>query len=877
MKILKNLSLEHTVLAGFAGAIAALLLVAVGQTYAGALLALLAILALSFWRIRRDMHGRRRAEIALQQSESRLNAILDHAPIAIYLKDYDGRYLMINNQGLDNLKRQRDEVLGKTNLELGIPADVAAHVREVELQVLHSGCVVQSQDTVPLPGGVRSFVSLKFPLPGADGQAAGIGGIAYDVTEQQQAVAALVQNEARLRQILDVLPVGVWLADASGRLLSANPAGEKLWAGASTAGIEPHGDFKGWRLASGEPLTAEEWGLARAARDGEVSIGEEIEIQCFDGSRKIILNSAAPLRDAEGRLIGAVAVNQDITALKTLAEELQARNEDIARKNGLLAESNRLKSEFLASMSHELRTPLNAIIGFSEILKDGLLGELTAQQRDYAADIFASGQHLLSLINDILDLSKIEAGKLELELEPLDLASLLSNSLAVVREKAQAHKISLALQIEAPIAPLLADARKTKQIIYNLVANAVKFTPDGGQVTLGVRLVDRRQAASDLPGHTSGRRLPLADGPEQTFIEISVADSGIGISAEGLQQLFQPFVQIDSSLARRYEGTGLGLAMVRRLTELHGGSVAVSSTPGQGSCFTVWLPYRPDAAAARSEAGGAEAAAAPQSAPEPTQARQAPPPGAPVALVIEDDANAAQLLLHLLESEGFRTYRALSAEKGLEMATRLRPALIVLDILLPGMDGWDCLARLKEAPKLAETPVVIVSIVADRGKGLTLGAATVLQKPVGRDELLAAIRRTGAGAGAKGKLRVLIVDDDPKTVELIACFLAESAYTVLRASNGREGITLARQNLPDLLVLDLMMPEVNGFDVVEALRADPATSEIPILILTAKELTQADRSQLDGMVQSILSKADFKREAFLNEVRRAINRPKAAD
>lgn len=517
-------------------------------------------------------------------------------------------------------------------------------------------------------------------------------------------------------------------------------------------------------------------------------------------------------------------------------------------------EANRIKSEFLANMSHELRTPLNAIIGFSEVLKDGLMGELAPPQREFVTDIFTSGRHLLSLINDILDLSKVEAGKMELDLEGTEVATLLSNSLSVIKEKAAGHGIVLRQEVADGLPPICVDPRKTKQIIYNLLSNAVKFTAAQGSVTLRACRARRSEVENWSAGQSKHMRLPLPANDFSDFLEIAVEDTGIGINPEDAPRLFQPFSQLDSSLARRFEGTGLGLAMVMKMAQLHGGTVAVASEPGKGSCFTVWLPWR-----------GTECAAAAVPVP------QAASSGNRLALVLEDNDEAATLIRLQLETEGLQVLRVGSAEAALELLATEHPCVIVLDILLPGMDGWDFLARIKQAASpWADTPVVICSIVADARRGFSLGAAQVLQKPVGREDLAAALARLGLHPPAHPQSKVLIVDDEVSAVDLLAAYLGEPGYSALRAYGGREGIEMARREHPDLLVLDLLMPDVSGFDVVQALKAQPETARIPIIVVTAKQVTAADRAALNGHVLTIIEKADFDHEQFAAEVRRAL-------
>ncbi|MES0337299.1 MAG: response regulator [Candidatus Magnetobacterium sp. LHC-1] len=575
----------------------------------------------------------------------------------------------------------------------------------------------------------------------------------------------------------------------------------------------------------------------------------------------LVIASIAPLGEHDRAFTQSLASNIGISLqnlrqysdMQELSAQIKARGDEIVHKNLQLEESNRLKSEFLANMSHELRTPLNAIIGFSEVLKDGMLGDLSEEQTEYANDIFTSGQHLLSLINDILDLSKIEAGKMTLDLERVSIGALLDNSLSIVKEKAMAHGIKLMIEVQQDIDYVYLDSRKTKQVVYNLLSNAVKFTPDKGTVTLSVRAVYLE---------------------DREFVEISVSDTGIGISEEGIKRLFRPFEQIDGSLSRRYEGTGLGLAMVKRLVELHGGTVGVQSQEGKGSCFTVRIPYRRESDMADSE----EKMLANLCKNE----KKDPDKGitcsyTPLVLIVEDDPKSVDLIRPQLESEGYSTIVASTAQKGLDIAEREQPDLITLDILLPDMHGWEFLERLRANRKIAQIPVIILSVVADENKGFSMGASSVLQKPVSREDLLAVVRlhKDNLPQDIQRPLTVLVVDDDPKAVEIVSSYLKAEGCTVLRAYSGREGIDTARTQLPDLLVLDLMMPDVTGFDVVHTLKDMPETAGINIIILTAKIITDEDREALNSSVLKIVQKGSFSSSDLLSDARRAL-RGKAA-
>ena len=587
----------------------------------------------------------------------------------------------------------------------------------------------------------------------------------------------------------------------------------------------------------------------------------ELTVLALDGKQCVVSYNAATFYDRDNNLQGVFAAARDVTERKLFERTLQEKNIE-------LEHASRMKSEFLSTMSHELRTPLNAINGFSEALRDGLMGPMSETQQEYIGDIFTSGQHLLSLINDILDLSKVEAGKMLLELENADLPYLLSNSLSIVREKAAAQNITLVLDSGADLDVLLLDTRKTKQIVYNLLSNAVKFSARGGKVTLLGRRV-ARSAVGTFDEAWSIHGFELADNGFEEFVEISVTDGGIGISPANMTKLFQPFTQIDSSLARKFEGSGLGLALVKQMAELHGGTVAVASLEGVGTRFSVWLPVRTTALPLILDLQ------VPHPAPFVTGPRDKR-----TAMVVEDDERAAALATLLLEAEGFEVVVAGSAERALELLADHTLALITLDLQLPCMSGLELLKRLRDDTRLAHVPVVIVSGHTDGRIGLGGGAAAVLQKPISRVQLHASLASLGLQEHAHRTHTVLVVDDDPKAVELIAAYLAPPAYSVLMAYGGSDAIVLARQHHPDLILLDLMMPDVDGFDVVEALARDVETSRIPILVLTAKQVTLLDRVALNRNPENVIhivKKAGFDRVGFMSEVRRALGSQEATD
>ncbi len=398
--------------------------------------------------------------------------------------------------------------------------------------------------------------------------------------------------------------------------------------------------------------------------------------------------------------------------LQEITEQLQQQSDEIRQKNSQLEAASRMKSEFLANMSHELRTPLNAIIGFSELIKDGAAGDVNDDQLDFVTEIHASGQHLLALINEILDLSKIEAGKMELNLCDVIVSDIVENSLSIIREQAMKHGLSLHTDIGENIECCSMDMRKVKQILYNLLSNAVKFTPDGGSVSVKASIVTAEEYSARNPQH-------FVD--NGNFLKISVSDNGIGIAEADMERIFLPFEQVDGSMTRSYAGTGLGLILVKAMVELHGGAIAVTSEPDKGSIFTIWLPYIE-----------AETEATTQTSTAALVKHETLAGEQPLALIVEDDYASAELMRRKLEKFDFRTERSVTAEGALYWLESHRPDLIVLDIMLPLTNGWELLVALKKHAHCIDVPVIIASAVAEDNiqKGISLGAAAMLQKPV---------------------------------------------------------------------------------------------------------------------------------------------------
>ncbi|MDN3515389.1 MAG: protoglobin domain-containing protein [Candidatus Brocadia sp.] len=495
-----------------------------------------------------------------------------------------------------------------------------------------------------------------------------------------------------------------------------------------------------------------------------------------------------------------------------------------------LEAANKAKSEFLANMSHELRTPLNAIIGFSEVLRDKLCGDLNEEQMDFVMDIHSSGNHLLQMINDILDLSKVESGKLELKYEEFEIGKAIEAVLITLKGLALKKSLTIKTILRHSSDRLSADPVKFKQIMYNLLSNAIKFTLENGKISIQTKL----------------------NRDKKDFIEVAVTDTGIGIAPEDYPKIFVEFSQVDSSYSRKFEGTGLGLALTKKLVEMHGGKIGFESKVGAGSTFRFTLPMY-------------------STAPLNKRREVVPLPEKPVShgtvLVVEDDPKTSELLCVFLNKSGYQTITAFDGEDALLKAKKFKPFAITLDIMLPKKDGWEVLKELKEDKDVKDIPVLVISIIDNKDIGFGLGATDYLSKPVSRSDLLSKLTSYGLLPVVNNSpTRVLIIDDDPKSVELLNTLLSSEGYDVLKASGGKEGIDKTFLYKPDLILLDLMMPEVSGFDVVDTLKTSPETNTIPIIVITSKDLTQADKDKLNHCVSLVVKKGMYSNERFLSDI-----------
>ncbi|KAB1073470.1 response regulator [Methylobacterium planeticum] len=688
------------------------------------------------------------------------------------------------------LAAARDQGLVTANVEVGVPAPSA-------------------------PGGTRHFLMSFFPLRREESgrkQADGVGVVMADVTLGKLSEKRLAQSEERFRSLTEAASAVVWTTAPNGEFPKVTSEWTRF-TGQSPAEAAVYGFLEAVHPEDRE-ATREAWEHAVASR---ALYAIEHRLRRHDGVFRYMEVRGVPVLEEDGSVREWVGAHTDITARKEAELQMEAAKE-------AAEEANRAKSQFLANMSHELRTPLSAVIGYSEMLQEEMedLGEesLLADMRK----IESNARHLLGLINDVLDLSKIEAERMEIYPEEFDAAGTVNDVASTVGALVGKKANTLDLRIAADLGSGHTDVTKLRQCLINLLSNAAKFTVDG-RITLTAERTQR-------------------DGID--WLRFSVADTGIGMSAEQQARLFQRFTQADASTTRRFGGTGLGLAITRAFARMLGGEITVASQEGEGTTFTLELPARYEESASADLATAAAHDLAPTEDDEATGHN-----GSDLVLVVDDDAATRDLLTRFLQREGFQVAAAPDGRAGLEQARALRPRVILLDVTMPRMDGWEVLRALRSDPELGSTPAIMVTVLAEQNLAFSLGATDYLHKPVEWGQLKEAMERFRP---AVHEGPVLVVDDDPDVRERMTTLLTREGWRVTSAENGRAGLEAVSARKPGLVLLDLMMPEMDGFGFLRELRARPECRDIPVVVLTAKDVTADDRRRLAGQADRVLQK-----------------------
>lgn len=647
--------------------------------------------------------------------------------------------------------------------------------------------------------------------------------------QRRRAEAGLRKAEARYRALVEQIPAVSFMAPLDGTVteLYVSPQIEQLLGFTAEEWLS---NPILW-YSQLHPDDQERWqeSFARTLNTGE-HFKSDYRFIARDGRIVWVHGEARVVSDDEGRPLFLQGVAFDITESKTAEEKLRVVNVSLAKARDQALEASRAKSAFLANMSHELRTPLNAIVGFTEMLQEDAQDGGHNQFLPDLQQIHSAAKHLLGMIGGILDLSKIEAGKMDLFLEPFNLADLISDvvqsALPLVEENGNC------LEVECPdeAGSVFADLTKVRQVLYNLLSNAAKFTTNG---TITLRVI---RTAS----------------PQGDQIRVDVNDTGIGMTPDQMSGLFQNFSQADVSTTRKYGGTGLGLVISKRFSRMMGGDIHVLSELNKGSTFSLVMPARVERR---------------DDVEEPADESTSPSrPGAQgdAILVIDDDAQVRDLMTRFLTKEGWQVVAAATAAEGLTLARELNPAAITLDAALTDDGAWSVLTAIKGDPTLTHIPVILVTLTDGTESGYTLGASDYLTKPIDWGRLSTLL---GKYRGSKSTGRVLVIDDDPVNRELLTRMAAREGWTVSEAANGRVALQQVIDTPPDLILLDLMMPEMDGFEVVRLLRKTQAGRSIPVVVVTAKDLTDEDRRVLSGSVERIMQKGSFQKEELLQELR----------
>ena len=763
-----------------------------------------------------DITERKRAEEALRQSEERYHLLFDSNPHPVWVYDVQTLAILdVNNSAVRNYGYSREDFLSLTIKDIRPPEDVSALLEsaanapaDTETSGVWKHC---KKD------GTRIDVEITSHPLVYRGRSARLV-VATDITTRKKAEEALRQSEERFRLLVsEVTDYAILMLDPEGCIASWNAGAERIKGYQSQEIVGQHFSrfYAPEDAARGKPAH----GLEVASREGR--FGEEGWRVRKDGSRFWANVVITALRDATGRLRGFAKITRDITEHRRAQELIVHAKEEAER-------ASKFKDQFLSTMSHELRTPLNAVLGFSDLLADERYGPLNDRQQRYVSHIHTGGKHLLKLISDILDLSKIEAGRMELAREDVTLTSAFTEVISALYPLAQKKSQSLLQEVELHL-HVYADALRFKQVLTNLVGNAIKFAPEGARIEMVARQVEDQ-------------------------VRIEVRDNGPGIPPEQQQRIFEAFFRLTQA-GSATEGTGLGLAITASLVELHGSKLGIESRPGEGACFFFSLPL----------------IATIETQPAQTSLDLPRARTAPRILIIEDNAATGQLIQSQLTSSGYETLKCNQPERATEMAAEYQPDAITLDLLMKPVHGLEVLLQLKNDPRTSKIPVIVVTIVDQPAVGTALGADEYLIKPVDKATLLSAVERCLRSRGGVAPARtILVVEDDVSTLEMIVELLRGHGYAVSTAVDGDQARSSVAQSLPELVILDLVLPKTSGFALLEEWRSNARTAELSVFVLTSKDLTKQEEKYIHAHAESLFRKQNSWREPLIKQLERVV-------
>jgi PAS domain S-box-containing protein len=791
------------------------------------------------YAVARDITERKRADDVLRESEERFRLLVNGVKeYAILTLDPAGN-ITSWNQGAERIKGYKaNEIVGRHFSAFYPPEDIRNGIPERELETVISEGRFEAEGSRVRKDGTRFWASVVITaLTDETGKLRGFSKVTRDITERKRAKELLQESEERHRKLFDNNPHPTWVYDRQTlRFLAVNAAAIRKYGYSSDEFLGM--TIKDIRPAEDVPALLES---VNALRDGNESAGVWRHRQKNGTVIDVEITSYALTfvgRDAE--VVVAVDVTQrkrDEAEKRKFAESLAASNQELELRNREVQRATQMKSKFLASMSHELRTPLNAIVGFSDLLAEQTAGELNSKQKRFVNHIKEGSAHLLQLINDILDLSKIEAGQLEIRCEDFQVKDALPEVLSTIRPLAMAKNIQVRQKLETDF-PVYADRVRFKQILYNLLSNAVKFTPKDGQINIDC--VEK-----------------------ENFVHISVSDTGIGIRAEDQQVVFEEFRQVEGSQKDVHQGTGLGLAITKRLVEQQGGAISLTSELGKGSRFTFTLP-----------AGSKAANSVPTGKFIPTAIAVSAGREKPLVLIADDEVSARELLASYLEPD-YQIAMADSGADAVSKARQLLPDAITLDVLMPGGTGFETLVALRKTPETSDIPIIIVSIVDQKRVGFALGAADYLIKPIRKLALLETIRKHVPFQSGDDEA-ILLVDDDPKTLELLEETLRSAGYETQSVRSGPRALEVLSSKHVSAVLLDLLMPGMDGFQVIRHVRQEPTLKELPILVMTAKSLSPDELDLLGRDTQALLQKNGSWQQQLIVEVGKVVRNRKLA-